>query len=271
MTDVIDDLGDAVDGLEDGLDELNGEGLSKQIKTAYRLEARIESLNKSLQRMNNAGYNTSELDDYLSKAQSLLSQIEEKVREGDEEAAEELIKDVESLVEQVQGLIKKLQRNSINASQVTETSRGRKNKSGRLDGDGEDGNLTVSTVSDSDELSEELGELESVLSRIEEWFANSSTSGDNTTDIEILVEDAKAFIEDAKALADESPDEAKELMKAAEEVLDEAIDLIEGMTGTESNVSVANFEPEDDEDSSNPDDGALPDIFGSQPRALGNY
>ncbi len=128
MTNVIDDLGDAMEDLEDGLDELNGEGLSKQIKTVYRFEARIESLNKSLQRMSNAGYNTSELDDYLSKTQSLLSQIEEKIREGDEEAAEELIEDVESLVEEVQDLFKKLQRNSISASQVTETSRGRSNK-----------------------------------------------------------------------------------------------------------------------------------------------
>ena len=54
--------------------------------------------------------------------------------------------------------------------------------------------------------------------------------------VEILVEDAKAFIEDAKVLADENPDEAKELMEAAEEYLDDALDLIEGITETESNA-----------------------------------
>ena len=269
MTDVLDDLDDAVEELEDGLDELNGEGLSKQIKTVYRFEARIESLNESLQRMSNAGYNTSELDDYLSKAQSLLSQIEEKIREGDENAAEELIEDVESLVEEVQDLFKNLQRNSISASQVTETSRGRSNNSGRLDGDGEDGNLTVSSVSGSDELSEELEELESVISRIEEWLVNSSTSGDNTTDIEILVEDVKALIEDAKALAEENPDETKELMEVVEELLDDAMDLIKGITQTESNVSVAAFEPDDGEDDDEKDendkDSTNPELTDEQP------
>jgi tetratricopeptide (TPR) repeat protein len=243
MTDIIEDLDDAVEDLEDGLDELNGEGLSKWIKMVYRFEARIESFNESLQRMANAGYNTTELDDYLSEAQSLLSLMEVKVREGDEEAVEGLVEYAESLVEDIQGLFKKLQRNSISASQVTGATRGRSEEPGPVDIDGEGGNVTVSSISGSYELSEDLEELESVISRIEAWLANSSTSIDNATDIGTLVEGAKAFIEDAKVLADENPGEAKELIEAAEELLDEAMDLIEGITETESTVSTTTSNP----------------------------
>jgi ABC-type Fe3+-hydroxamate transport system substrate-binding protein len=93
MTDVLDDLDDVVEELDDGLDELNGEGLSKQIKSVYRFMAKIDSLNRSLQRLANAGYNTSGLDEYLSEAKSLLIQSEEKIREGNETEAEKLIEE----------------------------------------------------------------------------------------------------------------------------------------------------------------------------------
>ncbi len=263
MTDVLDDLDDAVEELEDGLDELNGEGLSKQIKTVYRFRARIESLNESLQRMADAGYNTSELDDYLVKAQSLLSHIEETIREGNEEAAEELIEDAESLVEEVQELFKKLQMNTRNATRVTGNSRGRSGNPGLGDEDEEDGiedgqdvggNVTSSSETVSDEVTEEIRELVGVISRIEESLVNLSLKGENTTDIEIRIENARTLIEEAKALAEKNPGEAKELMEAAEELLDDAIELIEGKTETESNVSVAAFEPDDGDDDDEKDD-----------------
>jgi HEPN domain-containing protein len=104
LENVLNDMEAAVDELDAGIDELNGEGLSRQIKSANRFEAKIDSLNGSLQRLANAGYNTSELDEYQSEAQNLLSQIEEKLREGDEDAAEELIERAESLIEEAQEL-----------------------------------------------------------------------------------------------------------------------------------------------------------------------
>ena len=107
-------------------------------------------------------------------------------------------------------------------------------------------NRKILTV--SDEVAGKLRELVGVISRIEERLFNLSTTGKNTTDIEILIENAKTLIEDAEALAEENPDEAKELTEVVEELLDKAIDLIEGKTKTESNVSVAAFEPDDGDD-----------------------
>jgi hypothetical protein len=262
MTDVLDDLDDAVEALDDGLDELNGEGLSKQIKSASRFEAKIESLKRSFERLTNAGYNTSEFDEYLAEAQSLLSQIEEKLQEGDEDVVKELIEDAEDLIEDAQKLFKKLQKNTLKASRVTENGR-RPENSGLDNEDGnddeeddhdEDGNISSSSVKVSDDVAGELGELVGVISRIEERLVNLSTTGVNTTEVEVLMENAKVLIEEAKALAEENPDEAKELLEVVEELLDEAIDLIEGKTETESNVSVSAFEPDDEKDDDESDD-----------------
>ncbi len=262
MTDVLDDLDDAVEALDDGLDELNGEGLSKQIKSANRFEAKIESLKRSLERLTNAGYNTSELDEYLTEAQNLLSQIEQKLQEGDEDAAEELIGDAEELIKEAQELFKKLQKNTLKASRVTENSRRPDNSS--LDNeDGNDdeeddhdegGNISSSSETVSDDVAGELRELVGVVSRIEERLVNLSTTGVNTSEVEVLIENAKALIEDAKALAEENPDEAKELTELVEKLLDEAIDLIEGKTETETNVSVSTFDPDDEKDDDESDD-----------------
>jgi flagellin-specific chaperone FliS len=131
LTDVIDDLDDVVEELDDGLDELNGEGLSKQIKAVYRFEAKIDSLNRSLQRLANAGYNTSKLDEYLSEAQSLLALIEEKIREGDEDASEELIAKAEELIDEAQDHFKAFQKDASKASRGEESGRGSLDSPGR--------------------------------------------------------------------------------------------------------------------------------------------
>ena len=274
MTDVLDDLDDAVEELDDGLDELNGEGLSKQIKTLYRFRARIESLNESLQRMANAGYNTSELDEHLNAAQNLLTRIEEKIREGEEDAVETLIGEAKTLIEEAQELFKKLQKYALRASRVTGNSRGRSGNPGLGDEDEEDGiedgqdvggNVTSSSETVSDEVTEEIRELVGVISRIEESLVNLSLKGENTTDIEILIENARTLIEEAKALAEENPGEAKELMEAAEELLDDAIELIEGKAETESNVSVAAFEPDDDEKDDDDEDSTSAELPDDEP------
>jgi hypothetical protein len=275
LTDVVDDLDDVVEGLDDGLDELNGEGLSKQIKAVYRFEAKVVSLNGSLQRLANAGYNTSGLDDYLSEAEGLLSLIEEKIREGDEGAVEELLEEVGGLIEEAQELFKRLQKAGERASRVTTNGRGRSVNPGmeNTDDDEED-NITVASMVglDSDEIAGELRELMGTISQIEETLANISTTGVNTTDVEVLIVEAKALIEDAKALAEENPDEAKELTEVVEELLDNAMDLLEGTTEAESNMSVVAFEPDDDDDEKDEgdEDSSNPELPDEQPDDVGS-
>jgi molecular chaperone GrpE (heat shock protein) len=92
---------DAVDELEDGIDELNGAGLSRQLKSANRFDAQIDSLTKTLQRLADAGFETSEFEEKLADAQDFLARIEETVREGDKEAAEDLIDEFEELIDEL--------------------------------------------------------------------------------------------------------------------------------------------------------------------------
>ncbi|MCW3990696.1 MAG: hypothetical protein NWE88_11560 [Candidatus Bathyarchaeota archaeon] len=138
---IIDEMEDAVDELEDGIDELDGEGLSSQLKSANRFEARIESLNKTLQRLAEAGFETSELDEYIADAKGLLARIEAEVRAGNEEAAEELIEEAEDLIEEAQERFKEFQKEGVKASGREESGRGRPDspgRSGRDDDEGDD-------------------------------------------------------------------------------------------------------------------------------------
>ncbi|MBL7080016.1 Tar ligand binding domain-containing protein, partial [Candidatus Bathyarchaeota archaeon] len=127
----LDEMEDAVDEFEDGIDELNGEGLSKQLKSANRFEARIESLNKTLRRFAEAGFETSELDEYMTDAQGLLARIEAEFRAGNEEDAEELIEDAEELIEEAQERFKKFQKEAAKVSGGEENGRGRPESPGR--------------------------------------------------------------------------------------------------------------------------------------------
>ena len=128
---VIDEMEDAVDEFEDGIDELNGEGLSKQLKSANRFEARIESFNKTLQRLAEAGFETSELDEYMTDAGGLLARIEAEIREGNEEDVEELIEEAEELREEVQERFKEFQKEAKKSSKGEDNERGKPESPGR--------------------------------------------------------------------------------------------------------------------------------------------
>jgi hypothetical protein len=128
---VLDEMEDAVDELEYGIDELNGEGLSKQLKSANRFDAKIESLNRTLQRLVEAGFETAELGDYVANAQKLLESIEAEVQAGDGEAAEELIDEAEELIDEAQDRFKEFQKDARKASGGEESGRGRPDSPGR--------------------------------------------------------------------------------------------------------------------------------------------
>ncbi len=135
---VLDDLEDAVDELEEGIDELNGEGLSKLIKSANRFDAKIDSLNRTLQRFADAGFETSELEEYVDDATGLLEEIEAAIREGDEEEAEELLDEAEELIDEAQDHFKEFQKESHKASRGEEDARGRPDSPGRSGSDDDD-------------------------------------------------------------------------------------------------------------------------------------
>jgi len=63
--------------------------------------AQIESLTKTIQRLADAGFETSEFEEKLAYAQDLLARIEETIREGDKEAAEDLIDELEEIIDEL--------------------------------------------------------------------------------------------------------------------------------------------------------------------------
>ena len=128
---VLDEMEDAVNEFEGGIDELNGEGLSKQLKSANRFDAKIESLNRTLQRLTEAGFETAELGDYVAYAQKLLESIEAEVRAGNGEAAEKLIEEAEELIDEAQEHFKEFQKDARKASRGEESGRGRPDSPGR--------------------------------------------------------------------------------------------------------------------------------------------
>ncbi len=132
LEDIIDEMEDAVDELEEGINELNGKGLSNQIKSANRFDATIESLNNTLQRLSEAGIETSELEEKLSEAPDLLAQVEETVRAGDKEAAEDLIDELEDVIDEIQDDIEE-------ATEGSGKSRGRSRNKGKGRGRGKSG------------------------------------------------------------------------------------------------------------------------------------
>jgi methyl-accepting chemotaxis protein len=264
-TQTLDEIEDAVDELDNGIDELNGEGLSKQIKSANRFEAKIESLNRTLRRLANAGFETSELDEYVTDANGLLARIEEEVRAGNDEEAEELIEEAEELLDEAQDHFKDFRKEARKASKGTENDRGRPESSGIRGGDDDEddddvddeddgNNVTASSASQgSDNITEELEELATAISGIENTLGGLSANL-SITDVELILENATALMEEARAIVEENPDGAEELVEAAEELVEEALDLIEDMTGHDDDDGLEAIEPEDDDDDDEIDD-----------------
>jgi tetratricopeptide (TPR) repeat protein len=265
LTQTLDEIEDAVDELDNGIDELNGEGLSKQIKSANRFEAKIESLNRTLRRLANAGFETSELDEYVTDANGLLARIEEEVRAGNDEEAEELIEEAEELLDEAQDHFKDFRKEARKASKGTENDRGRPESSGIRGGDDDEddddvddeddgNNVTASSASQgSDNITEELEELATAISGIENTLGGLSANL-SITDVELILENATALMEEARAIVEENPDGAEELVEAAEELVEEALDLIEDMTGHDDDDGLEAIEPEDDDDDDEIDD-----------------
>lgn len=242
---ILDEVEDAMDELEGGIDELNGEGLSRQIKSSNRFEAKIESLNRSLQRFAESGFETDELDEYVTEANGLLARIEEEVRAGNNEAADELIEETEDFIKEAEKHFREYQKESRKAQRGEQSSLRRPESPGRSGGDDDEdddtddngrGGRGPSSASGSRGFSSDedgFTELEALLARVEEGLDELPSTSPNVTDVRLLIEEAEALMEEARAIAEEDPDGAEELIEAAEEILDRALDLVDDVLDAE--------------------------------------
>ena len=109
VEDAVNDLDGVVEGIDDGLDQLDGEDTSTVLKTMNRLEAKIRVLNATAERLAKKGADTSEIKEELRNAEALLSEMMDLLEEGDTEAAETLLEEAEEHLEEAGSLIRPIQ------------------------------------------------------------------------------------------------------------------------------------------------------------------
>lgn len=95
VEEVVEALDDLIEGIDEDLGNLNGEGTAAKFKAMNRLEARMRVLNATAERLADRGVDTSELDDQLESAEALVEEMMDKMSEGGTEEAEDLLDEVE--------------------------------------------------------------------------------------------------------------------------------------------------------------------------------
>jgi len=87
-------LDDVVDGIDEGLDDLDGEGLSQHLRTLYRLQAKAQSLNETAKREDAQGKGVSDaVKNKIRETERLIEEALKRLQEGDESGIKDAIKD----------------------------------------------------------------------------------------------------------------------------------------------------------------------------------
>ena len=100
---LLDELEDTVEDIDENLDELNGKGTSTNLKSMNVVEARINVLRKSAERLRRKGGDTSDVDVELEAATRLLEMMMERLREGDSTEAQKILDEVKEKYEELRG------------------------------------------------------------------------------------------------------------------------------------------------------------------------
>ena len=103
VEELMDELENAVDEIDENLDELNGKGTSTNLKSMNVVEARINVLRKSAEKLKRKGGDTSDMDEELEVATGLLERMMERLREGDSTEAQNILDDVKRKYEELRG------------------------------------------------------------------------------------------------------------------------------------------------------------------------
>jgi hypothetical protein len=106
VDELLGELEDAVEEIEDNLDELNGRGTSSNLKAMNMVEARIRVLRNTAERLRRKGEETSGVDEELENAAGLLERMRERLEEGENVAAQELLDEVSRKFDELRGEIR---------------------------------------------------------------------------------------------------------------------------------------------------------------------
>ena len=110
----LDDLEDVVEEIEKSLDELNGEGFSVKLKSMNRMEAKIQVLTKTAERLARKGRNMSAIEEELEEANDFLNEVRENLEEGNTEAAGELLEEAQGIFDELKEELRTSKKEEIN-------------------------------------------------------------------------------------------------------------------------------------------------------------
>ncbi len=102
MSDVLEDLQSLVDGVDDELDDIDGDEVSQALKGATALEARLIVLRKTQARLDRKYGNATEVNGDLEDVEGLIEEILEKVQAGRPQNARDVLKTAKELALEAQ-------------------------------------------------------------------------------------------------------------------------------------------------------------------------
>ncbi len=102
VADAIGELDDAVEEIEESLSGLNGLGISTQIKSMNKLEAKIRVLNATAEKLRKRGEDTSEIEEEIQNAEKLIDEAMTLLEEGNTNAVEEVLEDVQEKLDETE-------------------------------------------------------------------------------------------------------------------------------------------------------------------------
>ena len=113
VADAIEELDDAVEEIEETIGGLNGKGISKQIKSMNKLEAKISILNASAEKLRKRGEDTSEIEEEIQNAQKFIDEAMALLEEGDINAVEGVLEEIQEQLEKTEEASRKKIRSKI--------------------------------------------------------------------------------------------------------------------------------------------------------------
>jgi hypothetical protein len=102
VADAIEELDDAVEEIEETLGSLNGKGISKQIKSMNKLEAKISILNATAEKLRKRGEDTSEIEEEIQNAEKLIDEAMALLEKGDTNSVGEVLEKVQEQLEETE-------------------------------------------------------------------------------------------------------------------------------------------------------------------------
>ncbi|MCK4703058.1 hypothetical protein KAT55_06855 [Candidatus Bathyarchaeota archaeon] len=201
-----DDLKDVIDQLKDVVKDSKKVGKDKEdldeevIETVNDIADNEDKLNRYRERIGELaeqGVETGELSALLAQVEGLLAEAQAEVEAGNKEAAEEILEEAEDLLDELDDMIDDLEEDN-EEDEINDEDKGNKFKGS---------------------FEEELAELEEEIAELAEMIEALKSDGQDTTDLEARLDEARLALEEAETMDD--LDEVEEILEELDELVED--------------------------------------------------